>query len=163
MHTLTLRFAAALAALLTLSSFARSQTWQEVWGDEFNGSIGPDWVFQTGGGGWGNGELEYYRSQNATIENNALVITAKKESFGGANYTSARMTTQGKRSWRYGKMDARIKLPAFQGSWPAFWMLGDNIGTAGWPQCGEIDIMEQINTAGTVYGSTHWYNNGQAD
>ncbi len=165
MNPLNRRVVAILAPVLSLTAAAQAQTWQEVWGDEFNGSIGPDWVYDIGRGssGWGNNELEYYRQENATIENNALVITAKKEAFGGANYTSARLKTQGKKSWHYGKMVARIQMPAFQGSWPGFWMLGDNIGAVGWPQCGEIDIMEQINTIGTVYGSTHWYSGGQAD
>lgn len=155
------------AGLLLLQSVAYSQNWQLVWNDEFNALVGPDWSFETGGGGWGNNEQEYYRPQNATIANfggqTCLAITAKNESIGGYNYTSARMKTQGHRSWRYGKIVASICLPNFQGQWPAFWMLGDNIGSVGWPQCGELDIMEQINTAQTVYGSTHWYSGGQAD
>jgi len=162
---------AMAAGLLLMQNVAYSQNWQLVWADEFNGSIGPDWSFETGtgpGGGWGNNELEYYQPQNATIVtypdgNGALAITAKRESIGGRNYTSARMKTQGHKSWKYGKITARIALPGFQGSWPAFWMLGDNIGSVGWPQCGELDIMEQINTVNTVYGSTHWYSGGQAD
>jgi beta-glucanase (GH16 family) len=149
--------------LASFSSTAHSQNWQIVWADEFNAGIGPDWSFETGGGGWGNNELQYYRPQNATIQNGALVITAKNESIDGHNYTSARLKTQGRKSWRYGKMEARIALPAFQGSWPAFWMLGDNIGSVGWPQCGELDIMEQVNTPNTVYGATHWWSGGQAD
>lgn len=158
----------ALAILLLLSpGKAYSQNWQLVWGDEFNGSIGPDWSFQTGGGGWGNNELEYYQQQNATIASfqgqTCLAITAKNQAVGGYNYTSARMTTQGHKAWLYGEVAASIALPSFQGQWPAFWMLGSNIGSVGWPQCGEIDIMEQINTAQTVNGSTHWYSNGQAD
>src|ERR1700756_3520465 len=104
MHRFTSRAAAGLAAFISLTSFARAQTWQEVWGDEFNGSIGPDWVFETGGGGWGDNELEYYQQTNATIVNNCLAVTAKKQSVGGENYTSARMTTQGRKSFRYGKM-----------------------------------------------------------
>ncbi len=137
---------------------AQAQNYQLVWSDEFNGSIGPDWVFETGtgNGGWGNNELQYYRRENATIENNALCITARREAFAGSNYTSARMKTQGKRSWRYGKIEARIAMPATQGIWPAFWMLGDKITQTGWPACGEIDIMEHINTGGQVFGTIHW-------
>lgn len=139
-------------------------SWVLVWSDEFNGTSvnTTNWNFETGAGGWGNNEQQYYRSQNATVSNGNLVITAKRESFGGANYTSARMTTQNKRTFTYGKMEARIKLPLGQGLWPAFWMLGSNISSVGWPRCGEIDIMEHINTSNTVYGTIHWDANGYA-
>ena len=139
-------------------------SWVLVWSDEFNGTSvnTTNWNFETGAGGWGNNEQQYYRSQNATVSNGNLVITAKRESFGGANYTSARMTTQNKRTFTYGKMEARIKLPLGQGLWPAFWMLGSNISTVGWPRCGEIDIMEHINTSNLVYGTIHWDANGYA-
>jgi beta-glucanase (GH16 family) len=135
-----------------------AQTWQLVWADEFTNGIGPDWVFETGtgSGGWGNNELQYYRSQNATVSGGQLKITARREAFGGMQYTSARMKTQGRKSWRYGRVEARISMPSFQGVWPAFWMLGDNIGSVGWPACGEIDIMEHVNTGGTVNGTMHW-------
>jgi beta-glucanase (GH16 family) len=153
----SLKFPLLLTALMALTgSAAKAQNWQLVWSDEFTSSIGPDWVFETGAGGWGNNELEYYRRENASIENGQLVITAKNESFGGANYTSARMKTQGKKSWTYGKIEARIAMPSFSGSWPAFWMLGDNIGSVGWPACGEIDIMEHVNTDPNVHGTVHW-------
>jgi beta-glucanase (GH16 family) len=155
------------AAALLLGQLAQAQSWQLVWSDEFNGSIGPDWVFETGNGsaGLGNNELEYYRPENATIENGNLVITAKREDYGGFHYTSARMKTQGKKSWTYGRMEARIKLPVKQGTWPGWWMLGSNIGSVGWPASGELDIMEQINTGNTVYGTAHWQaaNGSQAD
>ena len=144
-----------------------AQSWQLVWADEFNTSIGPDWVFETGtgSGGWGNNELQYYRSQNASVSGGALVITARREAFGGMQYTSARIKTQGRKSWRYGRIEARISMPSFQGVWPAFWMLGDNIGSVGWPSCGEIDIMEHVNTGGTVVGTMHWqdHNNQYAN
>lgn len=162
----SLKFPLLLTAMLALTgSAAMAQNWQLVWADEFTSSIGPDWVFETGAGGWGNNELEYYRAENASIENGQLVITAKNESYGGASYTSTRMKTQGKKSWTYGKIEARIAMPSFSGSWPAFWMLGDNIGSVGWPACGEIDIMEHINTESNVYGTVHWVgtNGGQAD
>ncbi|MGO1070414.1 carbohydrate-binding protein [Lysobacter sp. CA199] len=137
---------------------AWAQNWQLVWSDEFNGSIGPDWVFETGNGtsGWGNNELEYYRRENAGIENNALVITAKREDFGGFRYTSARMKTQGVRTFKYGKIEARMRLPSFMGAWPAFWALGANMPQVGWPDSGEIDIMEHINNEDRTYGTIHW-------
>lgn len=150
-----------IAAFLAVSLFAGgayAQNWQLVWSDEFNGSIGPSWVFETGNGssGWGNNELEYYRRENAGIENNALVITAKREDFGGFRYTSARMKTQGVRTFRYGKIEARMKLPSFMGAWPAFWMLGANLPQVGWPDSGEIDIMEHVNNEDRTYGTIHW-------
>lgn len=136
-----------------------------VWSDEFTSSIGSDWVFEIGNGssGWGNNELEYYRTQNATVSGGNLVITAKKESYGGYSYTSARMKTQGNKDWKYGTIEARMKLPSVQGLWPAFWMLGTSITSVGWPACGEIDIMEHINTENKVYGTIHWDNGGYAN
>lgn len=133
-----------------------------VWSDDFNGTAvdTSKWVFETGGGGWGNNELEYYQSKNATVSNGNLVITAKKESVGGEPYTSTRMTTQDKFSQTYGRIEARMKLPLGQGMWPAFWMLGANINTVSWPQCGELDIMEHINSTNTIYGTMHWNVNG---
>jgi beta-glucanase (GH16 family) len=157
MRTLKLSF--LLTAILALTgSVVSAQNWQLVWQDEFTSSISSDWVFEigTGSNGWGNNELQYYRRENATIENGQLVITAKQESFGGKSYTSARMKTQGKKSWTYGKIEARIAMPSFTGAWPAFWMLGSNISSIGWPSCGEIDIMEHINTNPEVHGTVHW-------
>jgi beta-glucanase (GH16 family) len=123
------------------------------------------WTFDTGGGGWGNNELEYYTSgtSNAVIRNGSLVITATTAGasgyscwYGPCQYTSARLNTAGKFSQQYGRFEARIQIPEGQGVWPAFWMLGNNIGSAGWPACGEIDIMENIGrTPDTVYGTTH--------
>ncbi|MCD2340261.1 family 16 glycosylhydrolase [Ideonella azotifigens] len=150
------RGVAGVALGLMLGQAAWAQNWQLVWQDEFNGSIGPDWVFETGGGGWGNNELEYYRKENATIENGNLVITAKREDYGGYRYTSARMKTQGKKSFKFGRIEARIKAPSSLGMWPAFWALGSNINTVGWPASGEIDIMEHVNAESDVYGTVHW-------
>jgi beta-glucanase (GH16 family) len=133
-----------------------------VWNDEFDGnSLSSDWTYDIGNGnwGWGNNELEYYRTDNATVENGLLTITAKQESFGGQNYTSSRIKTQGLKSFKYGRIDIRAKLPFGKGIWPALWMLGDNISTVGWPSCGEIDIMELVGGSGTdktVHGTAHW-------
>jgi beta-glucanase (GH16 family) len=156
-----MKYTFLFAAIVAAASPALCQNWQLVWSDEFTSGIGPDWVFETGTGtnGWGNNELQYYRRENATVANGQLVITAKRESFGGMQYTSARMKTQGRKSWKYGKIEARIAMPSFQGVWPAFWMLGDNITTVGWPACGEIDIMEHVNTGGAVHGTIHWSDN----
>lgn len=137
--------------------------WSLVWSDEFNQATGssPDtnkWAYDLGAGGWGNGELEYYtsRTNNVRIENGQLVIEAKQENFSGSSYTSARLKTQGKISWTYGRIEARIKIPGTQGIWPAFWMLGTNITSAGWPTCGEIDIMENIGREpALVHGTVH--------
>lgn len=162
----TIRLSILLAILLLAGEKASSQSWQLVWQDDFN-TIGPDWVFETGtgSGGWGNNELQYYRRENAYTQNGNLVIQARRESFGGMQYTSARMKTQGRKSWRYGRVEARMSMPSFQGVWPAFWMLGDNITSVGWPACGEIDIMEHVNTGGTVHGTIHWsdHNNNYAN
>lgn len=141
-----------------------------VWHDEFDGSeVNPDyWVFETGTGcphlcGWGNNELQYYRQQNAWVSDGVLTIEARQESFQGSNYTSARMKTQGKKSFQYGRIDIRALLPEGQGIWPATWMLGNDITTVGWPKCGEIDIMEMIGGNGRenqVHGTLHWDFNG---
>jgi len=149
-----LKFLPALF-LVGIVQQTQAQDWTLVWADEFTTGISSDWVFETGNGsgGWGNGELEYYRRENATVQDGKLVLTAKRESFNGYNYTSVRMKTQGKKSWTYGKIEALISIPAFQGSWPAFWMLGEN-GT--WPACGEIDIMEHVNTGSDFHGTIHW-------
>jgi beta-glucanase (GH16 family) len=145
-----------------------TKPWVLTWSDEFddpNGSAvdGSKWVAETGGNGWGNKELEYYtaRTQNARQQDGNLVIKAAREKYVGADgvsrdFTSARLKTQGKFSQTYGRFEARIKIPRGQGMWPAFWMLGDDIDKAGWPPCGEIDIMENIGKAAdTIYGSIH--------
>lgn len=116
-----------------------------VWSDEFDGpSIDESvWGYNTGGGGWGNNEKQYYtnRPENARIENGMLLIEARKESYQNNEYTSARLLTKDKKTFTYGRVEARIKFPGGQGTWPAFWMMGN---TGGWPACGEIDIMEHV-------------------
>ena len=142
---------------------APSGSWRLVWSDEFNQPDGsaPDpakWGYETGGNGWGNQELEYYtsRANNARIEAGNLIIEARQEDFHGKKYTSARLLTSGKWSWTYGRIEARMKIPRGQGIWPAFWMLGTNISSVGWPGCGEIDIMENIGKEpATVHGTVH--------
>lgn len=133
--------------------------WTLSWRDEFDqGSIDQGiWNFETGNNdGWGNNELQYYQRENAWVENNQLVIEAREEQVGGYDYTSARMTTAGKYEKQYGRVDVRARLPRGQGIWPAIWMLGADIGSVGWPTCGEIDIMELIgNDVDTVHGTIH--------
>jgi beta-glucanase (GH16 family) len=136
-----------------------------VWSDEFNStSINTNtWNFETGGTGWGNNELENYtsRTENAFQSSGNLVIEARAESYGGNNYTSARMTTQNKQQFQFGRIDIRAKLPVGQGIWPALWMLGTNIPQVGWPTCGETDIMELIGkTPKEIYGTLHYANSG---
>ncbi|MEO7445944.1 MAG: family 16 glycosylhydrolase [Ferruginibacter sp.] len=132
-----------------------------VWSDEFDGSGLPDpnkWSFETGAGGWGNNEVQNYtnRIDNASVSGGTLKITAKAESFGGSSYTSARLVTKGKYSFKYGKIEASIKLPTGVGTWPAFWMLGDNVNTTPWPACGEIDIMEHLGRQlNVIYSTLH--------
>jgi beta-glucanase (GH16 family) len=134
-----------------------------VWQDEFSGTAlnTTDWTFETGTGqdGWGNNELQYYRSENTSLTEGKLVITAEKEAYQGSQYTSSRIVTAGKQEFRYGRIDIRAVLPKGQGLWPALWMLGANYQTDTWPKCGEIDIMEMVGGAGrenTVHGTVHW-------
>lgn len=143
-------------ATITLSTPVESVTalvavahqWGEyslVWSDEFNGSKLDEsvWNYNTGGGGWGNNELQYYtnRPENIRLVNGCLEIEARKEKYENREYTSARIYSKGKKSFLYGKMEARIKFPGGVGTWPAFWMMGES---GGWPKCGEIDIMEHV-------------------
>jgi len=140
------------------NSATDTMRYQLVWADEFNGNRidTTAWTFEAGNSGWGNNEHEFYQASNATVKNGNLIITARKESVGTASYTSARMKTQGKKKFLFGRIEARIKIPVGQGLWPAFWMLGENISSVGWPKSGEIDIMEHINTDSLLYGTAHW-------
>ena len=136
-----------------------------AWNDEFSGAAlnTSDWTYETGGGGWGNNEWQYYRAENTSVANGYLTIEARQENFGGRNYTSSRLITKDKQSFRYGRIDIRAVMPEGQGIWPALWMLGSNISTVGWPRSGEIDIMEMVGGSGredTVHGTGHWDNNG---
>lgn len=156
------RFLVAMPTLLALLLLAgcevsqvqklEEKNWALVWSDEFNGIAGekPDatkWVYDIGTGqnGWGNQELQYYtnRPENVSMDGNGnLVITARREAFSGASFTSARLKTKGLFAQAYGRFEARLKTPYGPGIWPAFWMLGSNIDQVEWPQCGEIDILE---------------------
>jgi beta-glucanase (GH16 family) len=134
--------------------------WTLVWQDEFDGeAIDTDkWTYDIGGNGWGNNEWQFYtdRPENVRIENEMLVIEAREERFVTRNYTSGRIKTQDLSAFTYGRIEARMKLPYGNGIWPAFWMLGDDIGTAGWPRAGEIDIMEHIGRQPThIHGTVH--------
>lgn len=170
-----LRAAILIVAACAIGGAAAAQTstsaassWKLIWSDEFNGPNGSaadssKWVTETGGGGWGNDELEYYTSrlENASVQNGNLIIKVLREKYTGADgvtrdYTSARLKTLGKFSQTYGRFEARIKIPRGQGIWPAFWMLGTDIDKPGWPHCGEIDIMENIGKEPTiVHGTIH--------
>jgi len=161
----------AVGALLPASPIASAgnpAVWNLVWRDEFDGPSvsavdSSKWYFDVGGKGWGNNELETYtsRTENAHLDGGLLVIKALKENFTGPdkvirNYTSARLLTKNKFSQAYGRFEARIKIPYGQGIWPAFWMLGNNIDTVHWPNCGEIDIMENIGKEPSiVHGTFH--------
>jgi|GEM_PF-399045 len=138
----------------------KATNWILTWSDEFDGtSINQsDWTFDVGEDKWGNNELEYYTDSplNSKIENGNLLIIARRESYGNKNYTSARLKTEAKKYFIYGKIEARIKMPMGQGLWPAFWMLGNNNSQVGYPKCGEIDIMEHLNSESKIYGTMHW-------
>lgn len=146
-----------------------ADNWKLIWSQEFDDSVIDRnvWNFEIGNGhskgipGWGNNELEYYTDgENAYIQNGILVIEARKEgrrdAYGTYNYTSSRMTTQGKFEVKYGRIEVRAKFPYGKGLWPAVWMLGSDIGSVGWPNCGEIDIVEFLGHEPTkVHGTVH--------
>lgn len=139
-----------------------------VWSEEFDGAaLDPAvWLSQVGDGtaegipGWGNNELQFYQAENAVLENGVLKITAKAESVGGYNYTSARITTADRVAFRYGRIEARIKLPGGQGLWPAFWLLSQDSPLGSWAATGEIDVMEATNLGvasnNSVFGTLHF-------
>lgn len=136
------------------------QCWNLVWADEFNGTSldATKWTPQTGGGGWGNSELENYtaRLDNIDVSGGSLKIIARSEVYGGNNYTSGRIRTINKGDWTYGKFEARMKLSVAQGMWPAFWMMPTDDVYGTWPNSGELDIMELIGSnPARVYGTIH--------
>jgi beta-glucanase (GH16 family) len=154
----------AAIAVTCLAGFGRcgAPAWRLVWADEFDGAAGspPDpasWAFDLGAGGWGNQELQTYQRDNAALDGQGdLVLTARAEAVGGSAFTSARVVTKGLREFTHGRVEARIKLPAGQGIWPAFWLLGADIDEHPWPACGEIDVLEaRGQDPRVVVGSLH--------
>lgn len=155
----------AVAAILpVLAVFC--QSYELVWSDEFDGDRldTSKWEVMLGDGqsyglpsGWGNNELQFYRRENIEVKNGYLIITAKKESYGGKSYTSGRIRTKGKGDWLYGRFEMRAKLPIGRGIWPAFWMLPSSNKYGGWAASGEIDIMEYIgHEPNRVHGTLHY-------
>lgn len=136
-----------------------------VWSDEFNTDGAPDsskWGYDLGAGGWGNAEAQHYTNSanNVIVQGGNLRITARAENFSGSNYTSARLKSENKFEFTYGKVEVRAKLPEGGGTWPAIWMLGQNYATNTWPACGEIDIMEHKgNEQNKIYGTLHYPGN----
>ena len=163
-----LRLVPLLILVLTLhaESWQPGSGWKLVWSDEFDGVQlnRKNWNFDLGASGWGNNELQNYTSAptNIFLANGELVIQAV---MSGTNYSSARIKTLGLQSWTYGKIAARVKLPYGQGIWPAFWMMGTNMNSVGWPRGGEIDIMEMIGGGprrdDTIHGTMHWEEKGK--
>ena len=142
-----------------------------VWSDDFDETGAPsdaNWSYNmgTGNNGWGNGESQYYtdRPDNVVLEDGVLKITAQKEEFGGSQYTSARIITEDKFEFTYGRVDVRAKLPTGGGTWPAIWLLGQDYATNTWPACGEIDIMEHVgNEQDRIFSSLHYPGNSGGD
>jgi len=152
-----------VASIIVLSLFTcKRQEENLIWSDEFNYSGLPDstrWGYEVGY--IRNNELQYYtykRIENAVVKDGNLMIIGRKEPWEGFEYTSASINTLDKFSFQYGRVEARMKLPVGQGIWPAFWMMGINIRDAGWPRCGEIDIIEHINNTLILHGTAHWHN-----
>lgn len=157
-----------IIGLLLISNVLIAQGGYElVWADEFDYTGLPNeekWSYDVGDGcpdvcGWGNNELEYYtekRLENARVEDGHLIITAIKERFGSKDYSSARLVTREKGDWKYGRIEVRAKLPTGRGTWPAIWMLSTDWSYGGWPESGEIDIMEHVGyEPDTIYGTVH--------
>jgi len=160
-----------LATTLHFNSHSPSSTplvqqsttkWRLIWADEFDYRGLPDskkWGYDVGGHGWGNNELQYYserRKENARVEDGHLIIEARREAMKGQEYTSARLVSKGKGDWTYGRFEVRAKLPSGRGSWPAIWMLPTSKDYGGWPNGGEIDIMEHVGfDPDVVHTSVH--------
>lgn len=155
-----------LLFLLVLPLSMSAQTYSLIWSDEFDDTaLDPNkWTYDIGqgSGGWGNNELQYYTASPSNVfeDTGYLHIVGRVENIGGAFYSSSRVKTQSLFDFEYGKVQARLKAPNGKGLWPAFWMLGSNITSIGWPSCGEIDIMEHVNNELIVYGTHHYENFG---
>ncbi len=163
--TLVLALAVISSGLTLLHAERNGQqdpTWQPVWSDEFDTPGLPDparWSYEVGGHGWGNRELQFYtegRRENARVENGTLIIEARREEWQGKQYTSARLNSRA--GWTYGRIEVRAKLPRGRGTWPAIWMLPvrGEYAKGGWPDNGEIDIMEHVGfDPGVIHGTIH--------
>lgn len=157
---LALVLAIPLIPTLAMIGYADGPNWQLVWSDEFDAAGRPDeakWALDTGGHGFGNQELQYYtgRPENVRIRDGKLIIEARKEEHAGNEYTSAKLVTKGKASWKYGRIVVRARLPQGRGTWPAIWMLPDTPSLQ-WPDDGEIDVMEHVgHDPGVVHASIH--------
>lgn len=155
-----------LALLLLLVPQSATSDWELVWSDEFDGAEldRSKWKHETGGHGFGNGELQFYtdRAENAFVEGGALVIRAQAEKFQNRTYTSAKLLS--KAAWTYGRYEFRAKLTKTRGVWPAIWMMPSDLKKyGGWPECGEIDIVEQLgHEPNRVYGTLHFGNPHEA-
>ena len=138
-----------------------------VWSDEFNGNVldGTAWSYNLGGGGWGNNELQNYTNSgdNVYLTGGNLVIKAIKQPSGSNAYSSGRIITNNKKTFQYGRLDVRAKVPKGKGIWPAIWMMGSNFDQVGWPMCGEIDIMELRGSQPMQFLSTMHFGNSVAD
>lgn len=163
--------AAKIEKVIPASGYTSPTTYPNlklIWADEFTGTSlnEANWNYEAGNNnGWGNNELQFYKKENTEVRDGNLIITAKRETVNGFNFTSSRLTTQNKFNFKFGRVDIRAALPKGQGIWPALWMLGKDISSVGWPKCGEIDIMEMIggDASGrdnTVHGTAHWDNSG---
>jgi beta-glucanase (GH16 family) len=155
-------FLFVLVIFVQQHAFTQTNVNKLIWADEFNYKGLPDstkWNYEVGGQGWGNNELQFYTandSSNAFVQKGTLKIKALKQNKENRAYTSARLVTKGKAEFTYGKIEIRAKLPSGKGVWPAIWMLGKNIEQAGWPTCGEIDIMEHVGyMPDSVFGTIH--------
>ncbi len=156
------KYLIGICSLFVGLSFSTGQCYELVWSDEFDKDGLPDsarWSYDVGGGGWGNNELQYYtykRLENARIENGKLIIEARKESYLGSNYTSARLVSKYKGDWLYGNVEVRAKIPGGIGTWAAIWMLPTDWIYGSWPKSGEIDIMEHVGyDEGNIHATIH--------
>ena len=154
--------AALCLACTSPSNELTVEDWRLVWSDEFDNTGLPDpakWSYDVGGHGWGNKELQYYtdaRKENARVENGSLIIEARKDGWEGHAYTSARLVSKGKGDWTYCRVEVKAKLPSGRGTWPAVWMLPTGKEYGGWPESGEIDIMEHVGSdPDVVHASVH--------
>jgi beta-glucanase (GH16 family) len=163
----TIAVVALVCVMLAGTTRSARGEWTNVWSDEFDGGAvdTSKWTYDTGGGGWGNNELEFYtsRTNNAYVSGGALHIRAQIENTNTYHYTSARLKTQGLYWKTRGMIEYRVRLPQGVGFWPATWMLGTNIASVGWPKCGEIDVMENKGTDAITVGGTIHYDSGGND